>query len=72
MPDIESETADLDARHFIPLARAYLCQDCNSVGSNAMRCPACASEVLMGLANVLDRKEEVKESNLFQFTTLAA
>jgi hypothetical protein len=61
-----------DKRQFIPLARAYLCQDCNSIGNNAMRCPSCASEVLMGLAGVFDRKEEVKESNLFQFAALAA
>jgi hypothetical protein len=37
-----------------------------------MRCPACASEVLMGLAGVFDRKEEAEESNLFLFPTLAA
>lgn len=72
MSEIESEVMAFDARHFIPLARAYLCQDCDSVGSNAMSCPSCASRSLMGLANVLDRKEEVKESNLFQFTTMAA
>jgi hypothetical protein len=71
MSEIESEAMDLDARHFIPLARAYLCQDCDSVGSNAMRCPACASRSLMGLAGVFDRKE-VKESNLLQFSILAA
>ena len=61
-----------DTLQFIPLARAYLCQDCDCIGNNAMRCPSCASEVLMGLANVFDRKEEVKESNLFHFSTLAA
>jgi hypothetical protein len=61
-----------DKRQFIPLARAYLCQDCDSIGNNAMRCPSCASEVLMGLASVFDRKEEIEESNLFQFITLAA
>jgi hypothetical protein len=37
-----------------------------------MRCPACASEVLMGLARVFDRKEDDNVSNLFQFPTLAA
>jgi hypothetical protein len=39
----------------IPLTKAYLCQDCNSVGNCAVQCPACASEALMGLAGVLDR-----------------
>ena len=43
-------------QHF-PLTRAYLCQDCNAVGNNAMHCPACASTVLLGLAGVLDREQ---------------
>jgi len=42
----------------IPLSSAYLCQDCNCVGNCARQCPACASEVLMGLAGVLDRELE--------------
>jgi hypothetical protein len=42
----------------IPLTSAYLCQDCNSVGNSAQHCPACASEALMGLAGVLDRKTD--------------
>jgi len=42
----------------IPLTSAYLCQDCNSVGNSSMQCPACASEALMGLAGVLNRKVE--------------
>ncbi len=40
----------------IPLVCAYLCQDCNCVGNCPDRCPACASEVLMGLSGVLNRK----------------
>ncbi len=44
----------------IPLASAYLCQDCNCVSNCSRRCPACASEVLMGLASVLDREEVVE------------
>lgn len=40
----------------IPLMSAYLCQDCNCVGNCSRRCPACASEVLMGLAGVLNRE----------------
>jgi hypothetical protein len=69
---MESKTMACEARQYIPLAKAYLCQDCDSIGNSAMRCPACASEVLMGLASVFDRKEEAKVSNLFQFPTLAA
>lgn len=40
----------------IPLTSAYLCQDCNCVSNCSRRCPACASEVLMGLAGVLNRE----------------
>jgi ferredoxin len=46
------------AMQHIPLSRAYLCQDCNSVGNCAERCPACASHVLMGLATILDRESQ--------------
>jgi hypothetical protein len=60
-----------DIRQHIPLTAAYLCQDCDSVGNSSMRCPACASEVLLGLAGVLDRKAEV-ESTLFLIPYLAA
>jgi hypothetical protein len=42
----------------IPLTSAYLCQDCNCVGNCSVRCPACASQVLMGLAGILDREVE--------------
>jgi ferredoxin len=42
----------------IPLSSAYLCQDCNSIGNCARQCPACASEVLMSLAGVLNREVE--------------
>jgi hypothetical protein len=42
----------------IPLTKAYLCQDCNSIGNCAQHCPACASEALMGLAGVLNRDTE--------------
>jgi len=53
--DVESY---LMLQHF-PLSSAYLCQDCNSIGNNANQCPACASEVLMSLAAVLNRSEDV-------------
>ena len=71
MSNLERTILAFDARHFIPLARACLCQDRDSVGSNAMRCPSCASRSLMGLANVFDRKEETG-ANLLQFPSLAA
>lgn len=41
-----------------PLATAYLCQDCNCVVNSSTQCPACASEVLLCLAGVLDRETE--------------
>ncbi|HUA96936.1 MAG TPA: hypothetical protein VMA34_01260 [Terracidiphilus sp.] len=61
------------AMQFIPLSSAYLCQDCNCVGNDARQCPACASQVLMGLAKVLDREIEVKQqAKLIEMRTLAA
>ena len=39
----------------IPLAKAYLCPNCNCIGNCSEQCPACASKALMGLANLLDR-----------------
>jgi hypothetical protein len=60
------------AQQFIPLASAYLCQDCNTVCNNSMQCPACASEVLLGLASVLDRKETIKSFHLIEFPAWAA
>jgi hypothetical protein len=59
----------------MPLGNAYLCQDCSSIGNCATQCPACASEVLMGLAGVLDREsraEEESESGYSYLTALVA
>lgn len=42
----------------MPLSHAYLCQDCNCIGNCAKQCPACASEALMGLDSILNRKAE--------------
>lgn len=60
----------------MPLGNAYLCQDCNSIGNCATQCPACASEVLMGLAGVLDREsraaEEERQSDYSYLTALVA
>jgi len=44
----------------IPLTSAYLCQDCNCVGNSSKQCPACASEVLLGLAGILNRESDAK------------
>ena len=52
-----------ESAHF-PLASAYLCQDCNSVGNCAMKCPACASTVLLSLSTVLDREVEAVVNEL--------
>jgi len=51
------QMTNVSMQHF-PLMRAYLCQDCNSIGNCAQHCPACASEALMGLAGVLNREPE--------------
>ena len=67
----KGRTMTIDLQQSMPLTAAYLCQDCDSVGNSSMRCPACASEVLLGLAGVLDRKAEV-ESTLFLIPSLAA
>jgi|CZKF01.1.fsa_nt_gi hypothetical protein len=58
----------------IPLSIAYLCQDCSCVGNCPDQCPACASSVLMGLASVLDRRQEKKSRirNRTEFPTWRA
>jgi len=67
------EHMPLVSMQHIPLTSAYLCQDCNSVGNNAMHCPACASEALMGLAGVLNRQvEERVQLNYTRISALAA
>jgi hypothetical protein len=43
----------------IPLASAYLCQDCNCVSNCSIQCPACASLALMVLSGVLNREPGV-------------
>ncbi len=57
----------------IPLASAYLCQDCNCVCNNANQCPACASLVLMGLSGVLNRETAVIAKVTYpEFPSMAA
>jgi hypothetical protein len=71
-PEGNGESVTLNLLNHIPLNSAYLCQDCDSVGNNSMRCPACGSGVLMGLAGVFDRREESAAENLILFPALAA
>lgn len=58
----------------IPLDSAYLCQDCNCVSNSSRRCPACASEVLMGLAGILNREvvEPIPATNYSYVTAMVA
>lgn len=58
----------------IPLASAYLCQDCNCVSNCSRACPACASESLMGLAGILNREvpEPVRATEYAFVTALVA
>lgn len=72
MPGRQGETMTCDTLQHIPLATAYLCQDCNCVGNSSTCCPACSSRVLLCLAGVLDRKVEVAGARLLLFPTLAA
>ena len=46
----------------ISLKSAYLCQDCNAIGNSSRHSPACASEVLLSLAVVLNREERAATS----------
>lgn len=65
----------LASMQHIPLASAYLCQDCSCVGNCAVHCPACGSGVLMALSRVLDREaveEEVQRPVLAFRTAIAA
>jgi hypothetical protein len=50
----------------IPLASAYLCPNCSSIGNSSKQCPACASQFLLSLANVLDRVPEEGPQNSFE------
>jgi hypothetical protein len=61
-----------DSMQHIPLSIAYLCQDCSCVGNSPHQCPACASAVLMGLSNILDRKQEKKSRTRIRATEFPA
>jgi hypothetical protein len=64
----------IDAQQHIPLNQAYLCQDCDEIGNSSMRCPACASEVLLSLAGIFDRREiqEALGANVLLFPAQVA
>jgi ferredoxin len=55
---VRGEPMKFTSMQHIPLSSAYLCPDCNSIGNCAEHCPACASPILLALANVLDREVE--------------
>lgn len=63
MPGIECVNMTTDVRQHFPLTNAYLCQDCASIGNNSMHCPACASDVLMSLEGVLNRRQAKRSRN---------
>ena len=44
-----------EATLYMPLASAWLCQDCNSIGNRSGSCPACASSALLSLSAILNR-----------------
>jgi len=72
VPENRANSMTFDVMNHIPLNSAYLCQDCDAVGNSSIRCPACASEVLMGLAGVFDREEESRELSLSMIPPPAA
>jgi len=69
---IRANSMIIEVMNHIPLNSAYLCQDCNAVGNSSMRCPACASQALLGLAGVFDREEWNREAILSMIPGLAA
>jgi hypothetical protein len=53
----------IDTMLHMPLSSAYLCGDCHSIGNCSTRCPACASESVINLANIMDRETEEMKGN---------
>ncbi|HUD54669.1 MAG TPA: hypothetical protein VMR02_05560 [Terracidiphilus sp.] len=45
-------------RH-LPLKKAVLCLDCNSISDANQECPACSSGALMNLSTVLNPEERI-------------
>jgi hypothetical protein len=44
----------------LPLKKAVLCLDCNSISDANQECPACTSGALMNLSTVLNPKERIQ------------
>jgi len=44
----------------IPLPFAYLCIDCESIGTNSKHCSACSSTVVVSLHKLLNKEKEKK------------
>jgi hypothetical protein len=45
----------------IPLASAFLCQDCQEIGNDPLVCPACASSAVRSLAQIMDRETHARQ-----------
>ena len=43
----------------MPLASAFLCQDCQEIGNDPLTCPACAPKAVQSLAHILDRETPI-------------
>ena len=46
----------------LPLAQAYLCPDCDSIGNLPQQCPACGNPAVLSLAQVLKARRRREES----------
>lgn len=46
----------------IPLVNAYLCVNCDCIGTSASACAACEGTKLMSLAGILNREEAERET----------
>jgi hypothetical protein len=56
----------------LPLKKAVLCLDCNSISDANQECPACSSGALMNLSTVLNPKERIQLPAVTQIVGPAA
>ena len=70
----EAEIMTSDHQLHIQLNEAYLCQDCDAIGNSSMQCPACASEVLLSVARIFNRRENAESmgAKVLLFPSLVA
>lgn len=47
----------------MPLARAWLCGDCDSIGNCAEHCPACAEGSLVAMITLINRDPVAERQN---------